>query len=565
MKKMIRIASVLAIALVAFTGCQYDDAPLTGRVDALEKNFKELQKQVDEINTNILSLQGLVDALNTKDQIEKVEEIEGGYRIVFKKAGAVTIINGKDGKDGTNGQNGTDGHTPIIGVKEEAGQYYWTVDDAFLLDKNGQKIPATAHISTPQIRVNSETDNFEISYNGGKDWEVMGPAGKAPVFKEVQDGEKEVTFVLADGVTTIVIPKAQQFIIDFYSGNSDVIATPGSTAKVIFVVKGYDAETKVDVIAANGAEIKSLRDMKNGRWMVQCNLPSEPAQFKAARLYLLAVKGDGTTAARIVSFEEGVLQVKDENQLNLTAEAGTLELVISTNDELVVNVDPSNGWLKYIETKAVADKKVVLNYEANPNETERQGKFSVNGKNSRMMLNLTVNQAGKVNVPDQPIEESGGTADLETLNGGNQAGYGTHSTTNGWVVNHGGHRSLKGNMRAIFRAEPHQGLGTLTSPKLNGGCGTISFLAARTKVAFTGSGIKVNIKVLDSNSQEVFNRDISNTECGDVQFKEVKLSVDVNYVGDNFTIVVTNLLHSNVETPNDEIWIRDFKWTGYTK
>lgn len=50
---------------------------------------------------------------------------------------------GENGRDGVDGVNGKDGSTPRIGVKQENGVYYWTVNGAFLLDEYGQKIPAS--------------------------------------------------------------------------------------------------------------------------------------------------------------------------------------------------------------------------------------------------------------------------------------------------------------------------------------------------------------------------------------------------------------------------------------
>lgn len=41
-----------------------------------------------------------------------------------------------------NGKDGTNGHTPSIGVREENGQLHWIINVEFMLDADGNKIPA---------------------------------------------------------------------------------------------------------------------------------------------------------------------------------------------------------------------------------------------------------------------------------------------------------------------------------------------------------------------------------------------------------------------------------------
>ena len=216
-----RSLAVAIAAMMTFTGC-YDDSDLQTRMDQAEADIAELQQLVKDINTNISSLVTVVDALKNSDQITSVTPLSdgSGYTITFSKSGTITIYNGKNGVDGTNGtngangENGADGHTPVISVKLDTdGQYYWTVDGEYLTDADGKKIPATAHIATPQIRINE--GNFEISYNEGLTWEIIGNAGASDdvVFKQVIDGPASVLFVLSDG-TQIEIPKTQQFVIN---------------------------------------------------------------------------------------------------------------------------------------------------------------------------------------------------------------------------------------------------------------------------------------------------------------------------------------------------------------
>ena len=261
-------AILIAIASVSlFVACEkYDDSALVARMDKAEADIKELQTLVNQLNSTLSGLATTVDALKTQDRIVSVTELadKSGWVVEFSQTGKITIYNGKngiDGKDGTNGTDGTDGtngqdgKTPTIGVKLDAdGNYYWTVNGEFLLDENGNKIAATAHVATPQLRINN--GNFEISYNGGVTWEVIGEAGNtgAVIFSKVEDGSDAVTFTLGDG-TTIAIPKAGAFSITM---DTDVIISAGESVNVTYSINSADDATVVDAFGTRGFEAEVI-------------------------------------------------------------------------------------------------------------------------------------------------------------------------------------------------------------------------------------------------------------------------------------------------------------------
>ncbi|MCQ2141340.1 MAG: PL29 family lyase N-terminal domain-containing protein [Bacteroidales bacterium] len=75
------------------------------------------------------------DGVDGKDGINGIDGTNGRDGVDGK--------DGENGRDGVDGTNGKDGSTPRIGVKQENGVYYWTVNGSFLLDEYGQKIPAS--------------------------------------------------------------------------------------------------------------------------------------------------------------------------------------------------------------------------------------------------------------------------------------------------------------------------------------------------------------------------------------------------------------------------------------
>ena len=567
-----RSLAVAIAAMMTFTGC-YDDSDLQTRMDQAEADIAELQQLVKDINTNISGLVTIVDALKNSDQITSVTPLSdgSGYTITFSKSGTITIYNGKngvDGTNGTNGENGADGHTPQISVKLDSdGQYYWTVDGEYLTDAEGKKIPATAHIATPQIRINE--GNFEISYNEGLTWEIIGNAGASDdvVFKQVIDGPASVLFVLSDG-TQIEIPKTQQFVINVES--TDVIASAGQQASVSFTVSGADENTVVDAFGTKGYEA-SVMMMNASTGSLTITVPDPMTDGK---VYLMAVKSDGSTAARIFSCEEGVFSV-DETAFaaKVPAAGGNVEVPVRTNvSGYMVMVDPGNQWIKHVETKAVKTETLVFSVEANTSTEERSGKVIIMPPMGMgMPATYVIVQEGMSDTP--PVETGGGSADLLTINGGESANNAseTYYTESGWM--------LTGGKPAIVTKFPdllgervvvpylnanNSFLGVLSSPILTGGCGTLTITWTR---AATKVGNQFLVEIKDSEGTVKKSELHVDTEVAQWDLRETVFNMNV--AGD-FQIVISNQNYAGNDSStgtivNDQIDILAITWTGYSE
>ena len=570
-----RSLAVAIAAMMTFTGC-YDDSDLQTRMDQAEADIAELQQLVKDINTNISSLVTVVDALKNSDQITSVTPLSdgSGYTITFSKSGTITIYNGKNGVDGTNGtngangENGADGHTPVISVKlDQDGQYYWTVDGEYLTDAEGKKIPATAHIATPQIRINE--GNFEISYNEGLTWEIIGNAGASDdvVFKQVIDGHASVLFVLSDG-TQIEIPKTQQFVINVTS--TDVIASAGQQAFVDFTVSGADENTVVDAFGTKGYEASVMMiNASTGSLTI-----TVPDPMTDGKVYLMAVKSDGSTAARIFSCEEGVFSV-DETAFaaKVPAAGGNVEVPVRTNvSGYMVMVDPGNQWIKHVETKAVKTETLVFSVEANTSTEERSGKVIIMPPMGMgMPATYVIVQEGMSDTP--PVETGGGSADLLTINGGESANNAseTYYTESGWM--------LTGGKPAIVTKFPdllgervvvpylnanNSFLGVLSSPILTGGCGTLTITWTR---AATKVGNQFLVEIKDSEGTVKKSELHVDTEVAQWDLRETVFNMNV--AGD-FQIVISNQNYAGNDSStgtivNDQIDILAITWTGYSE
>ena len=117
-------------------------------------------------------------------------------------------VDGKDGKDGVDGKDGKDGVDGKDGKDGVDGQDGQNGKDGI----------------TPQLRINTTTLMWEVSLDNGETWTSLGVKAKGEdgakgadgadgdaFFKSVTVGETEVTFTLADGVTTFTLPVMDTF------------------------------------------------------------------------------------------------------------------------------------------------------------------------------------------------------------------------------------------------------------------------------------------------------------------------------------------------------------------
>ena len=571
MKKIISFVAAITSILMLLVACEkYDDSALVARIDKAEADIKELQTLVNQLNSTLSGLASTVDALKAQDRIVSVTELadKSGWVIEFSQTGKITIYNGKngiDGKDGSNGTNGTDGtngqdgKTPTIGVKLDAdGNYYWTVNGEYLLDENGNKIAATAHVATPQLRINN--GNFEISYNGGVTWEIIGEAGNtgAVIISKVEDGTDAVTFTLGDG-STIVIPKAGAFAI---SMGTDVIISAGETVNVSHTISSPDDATIVDAFGTKGFEAEvTVSSISAGKVKI-----TAPNPLTNGKVYVIAVKGDGTTAARILSCEEGVFTL-DETAFatKIPASGGAFEVPFQTNlENPAVTPDPAYGWIHYVETKAIRSGAIVFSIDENTEEEERTGKVRIN------FVEYTIVQEGKASIPPT----GGGKADFETINGGvaSTSISNTYQTSNGWTTtstrivkpmngDNPRYEDVGDGVRPVLSGRRNNVSGILTSPILTGGCGTVTIDYTRYT---TKTGSNFTVEIFDANTGELLKSE-SHTDESLVQYERSKLNFDFNVSGD-FKIVVTAYKCSNTSnTTNDDLLFVDLSWTGYSE
>ncbi|WP_290539934.1 DUF5074 domain-containing protein [Alistipes sp.] len=201
MKKLFTFLAIALLGVVTWS-CSYDDDDLWNTVNDLSGRVETMEEAVKKANTDIEALRKLVEAVQDNVRITSVDKTETGCTINFSDGTTATISNGKNGTD-----------APALSVKkDEDGVYYWALDGV-IIEVDGHKIKADgADGITPQLRINPDSKEWEMSTDGGQNWTSMGVKAEGTngdsIFSDVKDGDSEVVFTLADGETTIVIPKA---------------------------------------------------------------------------------------------------------------------------------------------------------------------------------------------------------------------------------------------------------------------------------------------------------------------------------------------------------------------
>lgn len=155
-------------------------------------------------------------------------------------------------------------------------------------------------------------------------------------------------------------------------------------------------------------------------------------------------------------------------------------------------------------------------------------------------------------------------ADLETLNDGDASTtFKEYSTYDGWVLKNGNVRD-----HAVWDAITSlcatingrtSAVGTLTSPLLAGGCGTLSF-----KYGLTYSGDKLSFKIDFLNEAGEIVKTVTVTEDSAEQFQQFNFSQEINLSGP-FSMVFTNLSPSGSKSVKDRVSLFDIEWTNYSE
>lgn len=545
MKNSIKMAfcsvAMLLLGILLFVACEkYDDSQLSGRVEELENRVDKLEQLVADLNTNVASMTKLVKAFQEESRIERIEQIEGGYRIVLADGkGEMTIKNGEK---------------PVIGVEIDGstGVCYWTVDGKRML-VDGKEVPATM---TPEIKV--EEGSFWFRVNGGEWTKVAGSDSGVGLIKNVVESEESVTFVLSEG-GEIVIPKVQAFRLNIDIDEAGIMS--GSTSTIPYTITAGDANTKVAAIASSGYTATVNGNSKSGTITVTApeTVPSK------ADILVVAVNSNGVSSSKILTFEQGELKIAKDTY-TIGAQGGVFQVELKTNLEwsTFIDPDPKNAWLTVVPTtKALRNEILTLSATENVDGKPRTAEVHINYGNTSQTITVTQLHTAII---------SGGSADLSSISQSVNARIivASGTSTAGWTFENclifGPTQWDAIKTKTLALSGSTSKIGSLTSPSLEGGCGSLT-IRYGGHVSSSNHKIKFRVDVMNASGKIIKTQTIGESD-GSYEMKKVYESIiDVSYAG-NFSMVLTNLCPSGgslAAGPKDAVTLLSIAWTGYSK
>ena len=545
MKTLFKTLFTAVFTALLFVACEkYDDSQLSGRVNGLETRVDKLEQLVADLNTNVASMTKLVKAFQEESRIERIEQIEGGYKIVLADGkGEMTIKNGEK---------------PVIGVEIDGstGVCYWTVDGKRML-VDGKEVPATM---TPEIKV--EGGSFWFRVNGGEWTKVAGSDSGVGLIKNVVESEESVTFVLSEG-GEIVIPKVQTFRLNIETSESGIM--PNYSVSIPYTITAGDADTKVVAFIGDGLTAKVSGDSQTG----SITVTAQETVPEKTDMVVMAVNGKGVQSSKVITIEQGVFKAAKDTY-TIGAQGGEIDVVVETNVSFNVMTDPNpaNSWLKYMPTtKATHEEHITLTAEEYIGGTSPRtaGIMLMYSGGMKVIvvtqLHTVIIDGGRADFENFATEVSGAITPIED------------ETTGGWKLKNGCIRkySMAGYPEHKFPllVGLTETTGTLTSPILKGGCGTLTVAMAGGKLKnYVPKGIKVKVEIIQNKivKKSTF---LEITQDEYEQNQIFNREYEVNVSGE-YEIVITNACPSQIPSGTglsrvEDVLIPSVSWTGYSE
>ena len=336
LKSGLRAVTLMIVSslLLSLVSC-YDDHDLKNRVNDLDDRVTELESAVSKIQNELSALQTLTNALNNKVLVSSIIENDEGNYVITYTNGDKSTLTIPDASDAISS-------IPIVTMIEEDGEYFWALDTNGevepLLDANGNKMPVSG--KTPQIRINPDTYEWEISIDNGKTWESTGvvAAGDSSdsLFESITQDDDYVYFNLVGG-TQVKIGKATDMIFNIVAGPQYFAFGEEKVLKVNMEGVFRTAVSKPDgwraAITADGLKITA---------------PAEDNTYAETEgvVAITAVSSDGKSVIEEVSVRIGEAPIKltlNESLLNVQLSSASIRYyylgIFKATEFSVTNVD----------------------------------------------------------------------------------------------------------------------------------------------------------------------------------------------------------------------------------
>lgn len=407
MKKILTFAAAAMLGLMA-TGC-YDDSELKTRVDVLETKVSDLEALCKQMNNNVSDFKTVMDKYKDAITVMSVTKTDNGYEIVFSDGTIATITNGEKGEKGDKGETGKKGDTgevgpqgptgdkgadaqaPVIGVKNEDGILYWTINGEYLLDDKGNKVSVAAPV-TPQFKYVAEEETWYISLDGSEWKALSGKMDHCYLFKDVKEEDDKVIFTLQDG-STIEIPKEKPFA--FTISENKAVVKAGNTVEIPYTLTGADESTIVDCIATGNITAFVNTEKK-------VIVITAPANVETGKVVVFATRGD-KSIVRVINFIGGEVTVSAD-AITAKAAGETITFKVTTElekDGYKVELPTGCDWISNLATRATRVDEYSVDVAANAGTENRSAQISLKTKAGVEITKITVSQEAGAKMVDK--------------------------------------------------------------------------------------------------------------------------------------------------------------------
>ncbi len=367
MKAIKTLMAAAMTATLALAGGCADNDDLYEKFDDLVVRVDALEKTVNEINKiTIPGMQSIVAAIQGNIYVTSVTPGDNGYTITFSD-GTTAVIT-----DGVDGEKGDKGDTPVVGVVEADGEFYWAVDGKPLLDSAGNKIPV--HSAVPQLRIRD--GKWQISYDKGETWadvDVLGNPGGSTI--SIEDGDTTVTFFINGEAYTI--QKELPFYLVFDARKDLGVPVGGDEYTYPYSLKGVSEGDEVEVDILNCTSGWEARVISLPEGEVPGYIGVKHSENATGKVFVYASNGRGKTDIKSLVFEDGVLTAEADVK-PVPAAGGEVKVSVTTNMDYELYVDRTQKWISVApQTKATHVDVYTLVCEANTAGSFRSAEVDV--------------------------------------------------------------------------------------------------------------------------------------------------------------------------------------------
>ena len=318
---------MVALVCISMTNC---NRRIKDQLEDLDNRVTALEDAVKKTNKDISALQAIVDALQKNVYVTDVITTSEGYTIQFSDGTSAVISNGHDGVN-----------APVVSVRQDTdGFYYWTLDGEWLI-VDGNKVRATGkdgidgvdgtNAITPQVRINEDTKEWEISTDGGLTWiptgviaegkdgedgsVIIGGDSEGSLFESVDTSSKEyVIITLADGTELklvryggsapmfVIVNAPQLAQIEYGKTETFDVEAENIAEYIINTPEGWKAEYENNILTITAPTKDMCHFDKEGK--ISITVVSESGKIAIVKLNVMAGEWIQEMELRTLTFED---------------------------------------------------------------------------------------------------------------------------------------------------------------------------------------------------------------------------------------------------------------------